>query len=145
MSDTLLVSSNPALAHVTGLAALATIGDLQISSNHTLQDLTGLEALVAVDFLTVTSNSQLTDVQALLAAGGGSLTTAFSLNFIDNTALPTCAAEAVRDATKPIDSCIVNNLFDACTSEDDNNLPNALMVKGAVEHVRIPRATALVD
>jgi hypothetical protein len=48
--------------------------------------------------------------------GGGSLTTALSLNFIDNTTLPTCAAEAVRDATQPIDSCI---LFDAGTSEDD--------------------------
>ena len=33
----------------------------------------------------------------------------------------------------------------ACTSEDINNLCYALMVKGAVEQVWLPRATALVD
>jgi len=33
----------------------------------------------------------------------------------------------------------------ACTSEDVNNLSYALMVKGAVEQVWLPRATALVD
>ena len=33
----------------------------------------------------------------------------------------------------------------ACTSEDINNLSYALMVKGAVEQVWLPRATALVD
>ena len=33
----------------------------------------------------------------------------------------------------------------ACTSEDINNLAYALMVKGAVEQVWLPRATALVD
>ncbi|HOF63801.1 MAG TPA: adenylosuccinate lyase [Dermatophilaceae bacterium] len=33
----------------------------------------------------------------------------------------------------------------ACTSEDVNNLAYALMVKGAVEQVWLPRATALVD
>jgi adenylosuccinate lyase len=33
----------------------------------------------------------------------------------------------------------------ACTSEDINNLSYALMIKGAVEQVWLPRATALVD
>ncbi|MEO8557087.1 MAG: lyase family protein, partial [Actinomycetota bacterium] len=33
----------------------------------------------------------------------------------------------------------------ACTSEDINNLSYALMVKGAVEEVWLPRATSLVD
>src|SRR6478736_3918980 len=33
----------------------------------------------------------------------------------------------------------------ACTSEDINNLSYALMVKGAVTEVWLPRATALVD
>src|SRR6476620_12476031 len=33
----------------------------------------------------------------------------------------------------------------ACTSEDINNLSYALMVKGAVTDVWLPRATALVD
>jgi adenylosuccinate lyase len=42
-------------------------------------------------------------------------------------------------------SAISELIHFACTSEDINNLSYALMIKGAVEQVWLPRATALVD
>jgi len=42
-------------------------------------------------------------------------------------------------------SAISELIHFACTSEDINNLAYALMIKGAVEQVWLPRATALVD
>jgi len=53
------------------------------------------------------------------------------------------AAMAGRDA--PDLAQISELVHFACTSEDINNLCYALMVKGAVEQVWLPRATALVD
>jgi len=48
-----------------------------------------------------------------------------------------------RPATEP--TGILELIHFACTSEDINNLSYALMVKGAVEQVWLPRATTLVD
>ena len=48
-------------------------------------------------------------------------------------------------APDPADAGLAELIHFACTSEDINNLAYALMVKGAVEQVWLPRATALVD
>jgi adenylosuccinate lyase len=48
-------------------------------------------------------------------------------------------------APDPADAGLGELIHFACTSEDVNNLAYALMVKGAVEQVWLPRATALVD
>ena len=48
-------------------------------------------------------------------------------------------------APDPADAGLGELIHFACTSEDINNLAYALMVKGAVEQVWLPRATALVD
>ncbi len=48
-------------------------------------------------------------------------------------------------APSPQDAGLGELIHFACTSEDINNLAYALMVKGAVEHVWLPRATALVE
>ena len=48
-------------------------------------------------------------------------------------------------APDPADAGLGEFIHFACTSEDVNNLAYALMVKGAVEQVWLPRATALVD
>jgi adenylosuccinate lyase len=48
-------------------------------------------------------------------------------------------------APAPADAGLGELIHFACTSEDVNNLAYALMVKGAVEQVWLPRATALVD
>ena len=54
--------------------------------------------------------------------------------------LPTIADEGAAGL-----AAISELIHFACTSEDINNLSYALMVKGAVEQVWLPRATALVD
>ena len=48
-------------------------------------------------------------------------------------------------APAPADAGLGELIHFACTSEDVNNLAYALMVKGAVEQVWLPRATALLD
>ena len=48
-------------------------------------------------------------------------------------------------APDPADAGLGELIHFACTSEDINNLAYALMVKGAVVQVWLPRATALVD
>ena len=48
-------------------------------------------------------------------------------------------------APHPADSGLAELIHFACTSEDINNLAYALMVKGAVEQVWLPRATGLVE
>ena len=48
-------------------------------------------------------------------------------------------------APAPADAGLGELIHFACTSEDINNLAYALMVKGAVVQVWLPRATALVD
>ncbi|MEI2827925.1 MAG: adenylosuccinate lyase [Dermatophilaceae bacterium] len=48
-------------------------------------------------------------------------------------------------APDPADVGLAELIHFACTSEDVNNLAYALMVKGAVEQVWLPRAAALVD
>jgi adenylosuccinate lyase len=53
---------------------------------------------------------------------------------------------AEMDAGPSSDLAAISELVHfACTSEDINNLSYALMIKGAVEQVWLPRATALVD
>ena len=48
-------------------------------------------------------------------------------------------------ALDPTDAGLAELIHFACTSEDINNLAYALMVKGAVEQVWLPRATGLVE
>ena len=48
-------------------------------------------------------------------------------------------------APDPTDAGLAELIHFACTSEDINNLAYALMVKGAVEQVWLPRATGLVE
>jgi adenylosuccinate lyase len=48
-------------------------------------------------------------------------------------------------APDPADAGLAELIHFCCTSEDINNLSYALMVKGAVEQVWLPRATALVE
>jgi adenylosuccinate lyase len=48
-------------------------------------------------------------------------------------------------APEPVDAGLAELIHFACTSEDINNLAYALMVKGAVEQVWLPRAQALAD
>ncbi len=48
-------------------------------------------------------------------------------------------------AIAPHDDGLRELVHFACTSEDINNLSSAVMVKGAVQQVWLPRATALVD
>ncbi len=48
-------------------------------------------------------------------------------------------------APAPGDAGLAELVHFACTSEDVNNLSYALMVRGAVEHVWLPRAAALVE
>jgi adenylosuccinate lyase len=53
---------------------------------------------------------------------------------------------ATSELTEPTGISAIGELVHfGCTSEDINNLSYALMVKGAVEQVWLPRATALVD
>ena len=53
---------------------------------------------------------------------------------------------AAMDGDAPTGLAAISELVHfACTSEDINNLSYALMIKGAVEQVWLPRATALVD
>ncbi len=60
--------------------------------------------------------------------------------------LPTLTAEDGAGLTAASDLTAIAELVHfGCTSEDINNLSYALMVKGAVEQVWLPRATALVD
>jgi adenylosuccinate lyase len=60
--------------------------------------------------------------------------------------LPTIAAKDRAGLTATSELTAISELVHlGCTSEDINNLSYALMVKGAIEQVWLPRATALVD
>jgi adenylosuccinate lyase len=63
--------------------------------------------------------------------------------------LPTIAGEGGAGLTATSELTAIAGIAElihfGCTSEDINNLSYALMVKGAVEQVWLPRATALVD
>jgi hypothetical protein len=91
----LVVYQNDALTNVDGLSGLsgAVGGGLMLVRNRSLTDLDGLRNVTGVGGLYVDSNPALENLRGLaaLAAVGG------AFEVVDNTVLPTCEAEWLRD------------------------------------------------
>ncbi|MBI5490321.1 MAG: hypothetical protein HY905_23495 [Deltaproteobacteria bacterium] len=116
---------NSAITDLTGFGALARVEGLDIEDNDALVSLDGFNAVTVTDpawdcpspyGILVNGNDALVDLGldslAELGEGGGSV-----LSVINNTTLPTCEPQRVRDQlTGPADDafCVAGNLADAC-------------------------------
>jgi PKD repeat protein len=94
ISSNMNISGNQVLSSLSGLNKLTIVNGIYINDNSQLVSLDGLQNLVTVNFnLTISSNPQLervTDMAALSRIGS-------SLSIQNNSALPTCDAENLRD------------------------------------------------
>ena len=96
LGGSLRIYNSPTLDRLPGLGALTAVqGDLELRENQWLSDLTGLEGVTSVGgTVLIYGNPRLVNLHALgsLASVGGDLTV------VDNTGLPRCEAEWLRDS-----------------------------------------------
>ena len=113
---------------------------IHVTTNHVVPNVRALTADEQTRLRAIVENFGMYDVAELAEIERETVHDVKAVEYYVKRHLPAITGEHTPDLAE-----ISELIHFACTSEDINNLSYARMVKGAVEQVWLPRATALVD
>ena len=113
---------------------------IHLTDNHVVAGVRALTADEQTRLRTIAQDFGVDDIAELAQIEGETVHDVKAIEYYLKRRIPTISDNQAADL-----SAISELVHFACTSEDINNLSYARMVKGAVEQVWLPRATALVE